>query len=205
MPHDAVFVVDDEVAVRNGLKFLLRSAGYAVEAFPSAQSFLDTYDPNLGGCLLLDVQMPSMTGLELQQQINQRGWRIPVIFITGHGTIPMTIEAIKAGAFDLIEKPLGEHALLDSIGRALAHSDTAGDERLLRAQLETRAASLTPREREVFELVGAGESCKVIARQLGISFRTVEAHRAHIAEKLRARGTADLIRFASMIRGIGPA
>jgi two-component system, LuxR family, response regulator FixJ len=203
--HDTVFVVDDEAAVRSGLKFLLQSAGYAVETFPSAQSFLDAYDPNLGGCLLLDVQMPSMTGLELQQQINRRGWRIPVIFITGHGTIPLTIEAIKAGAFDLIEKPLSEHALLDSIGRALAPSDSDGDERLLRAQLETRAASLTPREREVFELVAAGESCKVVARQLGISFRTVEAHRAHIAEKLHARGAADLIRFASMIRAIRPA
>lgn len=204
MPRDTVFVVDDDVAVRNGLKFLLHTTGYAVEEFQRARSFLDAYDPTQDGCLLLDVQMPTMTGLELQQELNRRGWRIPVIFITAHGTIPMTIEAIKAGAFDLIEKPLREEALLNSIQRALASRED-GEERLLRAQLETRAASLSPREDEVLELVAAGESCKAIARQLGISFRTVEAHRTHIIEKLRARGPADLIRFASMIKSMRPA
>jgi two-component system, LuxR family, response regulator FixJ len=115
MPDRAVFVVDDDAAVRNGLRFLLRAARYTVEVFPSAFSFLEDYDPTRGGCLLLDVQMPQMTGLELQQQLNVRGWRIPVIFITGHGTVALAIAATKAGAFDFIEKPLREDALLEMI------------------------------------------------------------------------------------------
>ena len=179
-----------------GLRFMLRAAGYSVEAFPSARSFLDGFDPRRGGCLLLDVRMPQMTGLELQQQLNVRGWRIPVIFITGHGTVSLAIAAMKAGAFDFIEKPLREDALLESIERALHWND---EERLERASLQIRAASLTPREREVFDLVAAGEPNKVIARRLGISFRTIELHRAHIIEKLQARSLSDLIRMAIII------
>src|SRR5262245_20565348 len=177
MPDNAVFVVDDDTAVRQGLRFMLHAAGYGVGVFPSALSFLEDHDPRRGGCLLLDVRMPQMTGLELQQQLNVRGWRIPVIFITGHGTIPLAIAAMKAGAFDFIEKPLREDALLESIERALQWNDRAYEERLERATLQVRAASLTPREHEVFELVAAGEPNKVIARHLGISFRTVELHR----------------------------
>jgi two-component system response regulator FixJ len=195
MPNETVFVVDDDTAVRQGLRFMLRAAGYSVEAFPSARSFLEDYDPRRGGCLLLDVQMPQMTGLELQQRINVRGWRIPVIFITGHGTVPLAISAMKAGAFDFIEKPLREDALLESIERALHWNDRAYEERLERATLQARVASLTLREREVFELVARGEPNKVIARHLGISFRTVELHRAHIIEKLQARSLSDLIRM----------
>ena len=199
MSHESVFVVDDDTAVRQGLRFMLRAAGYSVEAFPSARSFLEDYDPRRGGCLLLDVQMPQMTGLELQQRINVRGWRIPVIFITGHGTVPLAISAMKAGAFDFIEKPLREDTLLESIERALHWNDRAYEERLERATLEVRAASLTPREREVFELVARGEPNKVIARNLGISFRTVELHRAHIIEKLQARSLSDLIRMGIIL------
>jgi len=196
MPDKTVFVVDDDTAVRQGLRFMLRAAGYGVEAFPSAHAFLENYDPRQGGgCLLLDVRMPQMTGLELQQQLNVRGWRIPVIFITGHGTVPLAISAMKAGAFDFVEKPLREDALLESIERALLWNDRAYEERLERATLQARAALLTPREREVFELVVAGEPNKVIARHLGISFRTVELHRAHIIEKLQARSLSDLIRM----------
>lgn len=194
-----VFVVDDDAAVRQGLRFMLRAAGYSVEAFPSARSFLEDYDPRRGGCLLLDVQMPQISGLELQQRLNVRGWRIPVIFITGHGTVPLAIAAMKAGAFDFIEKPLREDALLENIERALHWNDRAYEERLERATLQTRAALLTPRERDVFELVAAGEPNKVIARHLGISFRTVELHRAHIIEKLQARSLSDLIRMAIII------
>jgi len=151
MPDKTVFVVDDDAAVRQGLRFMLRAAGYSVEAFPSARSFLEEYDPRRGGCLLLDVQMPQMSGLELQQRINVRGWRIPVIFITGHGTVQLAIAAVKAGAFDFIEKPLREEALLESIERALHWNDRAYEERLERATLQGRLALLTPREREVFE------------------------------------------------------
>jgi two-component system response regulator FixJ len=195
MPDKPVFVVDDDAAVRQGLRFMLRAAGYSVEAFPSALSFLEDYNPRRGGCLLLDVQMPQMSGLDLQQQLNLRGWRIPVIFITGHGTVPLAIAAMKAGAFDFIEKPLREDAMLESIERALHWNDRAYEERLERATLQVRATLLTAREREVFELVAAGEPNKVIARHLGISVRTVELHRAHIIEKLQARSLSDLIRM----------
>jgi two-component system response regulator FixJ len=199
MPDKAVFVVDDDAAVRQGLRFMLRTAGYSVEAFPSARAFLGGFDPRRGGCLLLDVRMPQMTGLELQQQLNVRGWRIPVIFITGHGTVSLAIAAMKSGAFDFIEKPLREDSLLESIERALHWNDRAYEERLERATLQGRVASLTPREREVFDLVAAGEPNKVIARRLGISFRTVELHRAHIIEKLQARSLSDLIRMAIIV------
>jgi two-component system response regulator FixJ len=205
MPDKTVFVVDDDAAVRQGLRFMLRVAEYDVETFPSARSFLENYDPRRGGCLLLDVQMPQMTGLDLQQQLNVRGWRIPVIFITGHGTVPLAIAAMKAGAFDFIEKPLREDSLLESIERALRWNDRAYEERLERATLQVRMALLTPREREVFELVAAGEPNKVIARHLGISFRTVELHRAHIVEKLQARSLSDLIRMAIIMNSGPPA
>jgi two-component system, LuxR family, response regulator FixJ len=196
MPDKTVFVVDDDAAVRQGLRFMLRTAGYSVEAVASARSFLEGYDPRRGGCLLLDVRMPQMTGLELQQQLNLRGWRIPVIFITGHGTISLAIAAMKAGAFDFIEKPLREDALLESIERALHWNNRAYEERLERATLQLRAALLTARERQVLELVAAGEPNKIIASRLSISFRTVELHRAHITEKLKARSLSDLIRMA---------
>ena len=200
MPDKTVFVVDDDAAVRKGLTFLLRAAGYTVEAFPSALSFLEDYDLRRGGCLLLDVQMPRMTGVELQQQLNVLGWRIPVIFITGHGTVSLAIAAIKAGAFDFVEKPLREESLLECIERSLNWNDTAREERLERAQLQARAALLTEREREVLDLVAAGEPNKIIARHLGISFRTVELHRAHIIEKLHARSLSDLIRMAIIMK-----
>ena len=199
MPDKTVFVIDDDAAVRQGLSFMLRSAGYSVEAFPSAHSFLEDYDPRRGGCLLLDVQMPRITGLELQQRLTLRGWRIPVIFITGHGTIPSAIAAMKSGAFDFIEKPLREDTLLESVERALHWNDKAYEERLERATLQGRAALLTPREREVFEFVAAGEPNKVIASRLDISFRTVELHRTHIIEKLKARSLSDLIRMAIIL------
>jgi two-component system, LuxR family, response regulator FixJ len=199
MPDKTVFVVDDDVAVRLGLRFMLRTAGYSVDAFGSARSFLEGYDPQRGGCLLLDIRMPQMTGLELQQQLNVRGWRIPVIFITGHGTVSLAIAAIKAGAFDFIEKPVREDALIESIERALRWNDRAYEERLERATLQQRVAALTPRERAVFELVATGEPNKVIARRLGISFRTVELHRAHIIEKLQTGSLSDMIRMGIII------
>jgi two-component system, LuxR family, response regulator FixJ len=199
MPDKAVFIVDDDAAVRKGLAFSLRAAGYAVEAFPSALAFLEDYDARRGGCLLLDVQMPGMTGVELQEQLNVHGWRIPVIFITGHGTVALAVAAIKAGAFDFVEKPLREEALLESIERALNWNDKAHEQRLERAQLQARAELLTEREQEVLDLVAAGEPNKVIARRLRISFRTVELHRAHIIEKLQAGSLSDLIRMAIIL------
>jgi len=200
MPDKTVFVVDDDAAVRKGLSFLLCAAGYWVEAFSSALAFLEAYDPRRSGCLVLDVQMPGMTGIELQQQLNVRGWRIPIIFITGHGTVSLAVAAIKAGAFDFVEKPLREDALLECTERALHWNNTAREERLESVQLQARAALLTEREREVLDLVAAGEPNKVIARHLSISFRTVELHRAHIIEKLQSRGLSGLIRMAIILK-----
>jgi FixJ family two-component response regulator len=203
MPDNTVFVVDDDKAVCKSLGFLLRTAGHDVETFPSAAAFLNAYDPGRRGCLVLDVRMPRMTGLELQQELNARAWRIPAILITGHGTVPMAIAAMKAGAFDFIEKPLRDDVLLESIDRALDWDDSTRNETLALAGLKARAAQLTDREREVLALVAAGESNKAIARQLGISFRTVELHRSHILEKMQARTVAHLIRMAILLQQDG--
>jgi two-component system response regulator FixJ len=200
MPDKAVFVVDDDAAVRQGLRFMLRTAGYSVEAFPSGACVSRRFRPTTRGLPLARCANAQMTGLELQQQLNVRGWRIPVIFITGHGTVSLAIAAMKAGAFDFIEKPLREDALLESIERALHWNDKAYEERLERATLQVRVALLTPRERQVFELVAAGEPNKFIARHLGISFRTVELHRTRIIEKLQARSLSDLIRMAIIMK-----
>ena len=194
-----VFVVDDDEGVRNGLSFLLRTSGYAVETFSSAIAFLDAYGGCQRGCLLLDVRMPHMTGLELQQELNRRGWSIPTIFITGHATVSSAVAALRAGAFDFIEKPLRDDALIESIARARGQEEMTHQERLQLVETESRAALLTPREREVLDLVVAGEPNKIIARRLAISFRTVEVHRSHILEKMQARSISHLIRMAILL------
>ena len=199
MPDSTVGVVDDDEAVRKGLTFLLRTAGHVVDTFASAAAFLETYDPKRGGCLLLDVRMPHMTGLELLQELKARAWPIPTIFITGHGTVPIAIAAMKAGAFDFIEKPLRDDTLIESVERALNWDQTRREERLQLAALKRRAALLTARENEILDLVATGEPNKMIARRLGISFRTVELHRSHILEKMRARSVSELIRMAILL------
>ena len=203
MTDKTVLIVDDDEAVRKGLTFLLRAAGHAVETFPSAAMLLERHEPAHHGCLLLDVRMPEMTGLQLQQALNSRGWKIPTIFITGHGTVPTAIAAMKAGAFDFIEKPLRTEILIESVERALAWAETRHDEGLQLATIKERVALLTAREREVLALAAAGEPNKMIARRLGISFRTVELHRSHILEKMQARTTAELIRMAILMEHQG--
>jgi two-component system response regulator FixJ len=190
-----VFVVDDDEAVRDALVFLMKTVGHAVESFASAREFLARYEPARRGCLVLDVRMPHMTGLELQEELNARGWRIPAIFITGHGTVPTAIAALRAGAFDFIEKPLRDDALVESVARALAWDETARRAGARLDDIRSRAATLTPREREIMVLVAEGDPNKMIARRLGISFRTVEIHRARIMEKMQARTISDLVRM----------
>ena len=196
-----VFVVDDDAAVRSALTFLLTAAGHAVESVASASAFLETYDPNHQGCVILDVRMPGMTGLELQQELNARGWRIPTIFITGHGTVPIAVAALRAGAFEFLEKPLRDDALLDSVGRALARGETLRRHAAKRMELEARARLLTPRERDVMRLVVEGDDNKSIARRLGISYRTVEIHRARVMEKMQARSLSELVRMVIVLEG----
>ncbi|HLI13867.1 MAG TPA: response regulator [Alphaproteobacteria bacterium] len=195
MRDRTVFIVDDDEAVRQALGFLLRTAGYSVECLTSAEEFLRRYNPRCPGCLILDIRMPDMTGLELQQALNARSWRIPVILVTGHGTVPVAIAALRAGAFEFLEKPLEEDALLDSVKRALNEDAAIRRQAAARGELAARAARLTPREREIMRLVAMGEQNKMIARRLGISFRTVEIHRTRVMEKMQARSLSDLVRM----------
>jgi FixJ family two-component response regulator len=190
-----VFVVDDDESVRSSLRFLLRSTSIESRAFGSAQEFLEAYDPTQPGCLVLDVRMPGMSGLELQQELNLRGAIIPVIFITGHGDIPMAVDAMQQGAHDFLQKPFRDEDLIARVRRALA-KDAKG-----RAALEehksirARIQSLTPREREVLVLMARGSPNKIMAHELGVSQRTIESHRARVMEKSGASSLAELIRM----------
>jgi len=195
-----VFVVDDDEGMRRGMEFLVDSAGYPVRTFDSARAFLDFYRPEMTGCLLLDVRMPGMSGLELQEHLRAERIRIPVIIVTAFANVPMAVQAIQGGAFDFIEKPFEGSELLDRIRRALALAERAHtDERRVR-DVQSRLATLTPREDEVMDLVVAGRLNKQIAGELGIAMKTVENHRAHIMEKMGAESLAELVRMA-MIAG----
>ncbi len=190
-----VFIVDDDEAVRNSLRLLLKSVGLVATALPTAQEFLAQYDPQQPGCLILDVRMPGMSGLELQEQLNVRGAMIPVIFITGHGDIPMAVEAMQQGAFDFLQKPFRDQDLIDRIQRALAKDSTNRAELLERSRVRERYEALTPREREVLALVTSGKPNKIMAADLGVSQRTVEIHRARVMEKMHASSLAQLVRM----------
>jgi two-component system response regulator FixJ len=191
-----VFVVDDDEAVRASLKLLLKTLGLPAQTYASAQEFLATFDERRGGCLVLDIRMPGMSGLELQEELNTRGAMLPIIFITGHGDVPMAVEAMQRGAMDFLQKPFRDQDLLDRISEALA-KDRAGRELLgNRERIRARVAALTPREREVMALVTQGKANKVIAADLDLSQRTVEIHRAHVMEKMGANSLAHLVRMA---------
>ena len=194
MPQ-TVFVVDDDDAVRNSLRMLLKSAGVHAEASASAQEFLSTYEVTQPGCLVLDVRMPGMSGLEMQHELNLRGATIPVIFITGHGDIPMAVEAMQHGAFDFLQKPFRDQELLDRVQGALVR-DADYRARLRQTdRIRERLASLSPREREVLDLVTQGKANKMVAGDLGVSQRTVEIHRAHGMQKMEAGSLAELVRM----------
>jgi FixJ family two-component response regulator len=194
-PRPTIFIVDDDAAVRDALKLLLRSVGQAVETFGSAQEFLDAYSEDRPGCLVLDIRMPGMSGLELQQRLNEKHSILPIIFITGHGDVPMAVEAMQAGAVDFIQKPFRDQDLIDRINQALEKDSSnraaLGERNDIRRRLET----LTPREREVLDLVVHGKANKVIAGDLKLSQRTVEIHRARVMEKMQASSLAHLVRM----------
>jgi FixJ family two-component response regulator len=197
-----IFVVDDDAAVRDALKLLLRSVGQPVETFASAQEFLEAYSEDRPGCLVLDIRMPGMSGLELQQKLNEKHSILPIIFITGHGDVPMAVEAMQAGAVDFIQKPFRDQDLIDRINQALEKDNNnraaLGERNDIRRRLET----LTPREREVLDLVVHGKANKVIAGDLKLSQRTVEIHRARVMEKMQASSLAHLVR---MVLEVGEA
>ena len=190
-----VFIVDDDEAVRSSLRLLLKSVGLVPAAMGSAREFLQKYDPTQPGCLVLDVRMPEMSGLELQEQLNLLGAVIPVIFITGHGDVPMAVEAMQAGAFDFLQKPFRDQDLIDRIQRALEKDRTNRAVLDERAVIRQRLESLTPREREVLQMVASGKPNKIMASDLGVSQRTVEIHRARVMEKMGATSLAQLVRM----------
>lgn len=190
-----VYIVDDDEAVRGSLRLLLKSVGLTPNAMGSAREFLTKYDPLQPGCLVLDVRMPEMSGLELQEQLNLQGAIIPVIFITGHGDVPMAVEAMQAGAFDFLQKPFRDQDLIDRIQRALEKDRSNRSALTERNTIRERLESLTPREREVLTMVTAGKANKVMASDLGVSQRTVEIHRARVMEKMGATSLAQLVRM----------
>jgi FixJ family two-component response regulator len=191
-----VHIVDDDEGLRSSLALLIESVGYRALAFGSATDFLERYHPDEHqGCLILDIRMPGMSGLDLQDELNRRGVVLPVIFITGHGDVPMAVGAMKNGAFDFIQKPFRDQQLLDCVNRALQADADMRRALLRKDELLRRIGSLTPREREVMQLIVDGRANKVIAMDLKLSERTVEIHRARVMEKMGVRSVAQLVKM----------
>jgi FixJ family two-component response regulator len=189
-----IFVVDDDDAVRSSTEMLIRSMGLRVESFESAAEFLDDFDPEQPGCLILDIRMPGMSGLELQQHLNDLGATIPIIFVTGHGDVPMAVKAMKAGAVDFIQKPFRDQELIDRVHAALDYDSAKRQDSRVQEDLQTSVDLLTSRELEVMHLVVEGRANKEIAFELGLSPRTVEIHRARVMSKMAADSLPDLVR-----------
>jgi len=201
MAEPTVFIVDDNAGVRDSVAELVDSVGLRHATFASAQEFLDGYDSETRGCLVLDVRMAHMSGPALQARLNTMGARIPIVFISGHADVDVAVQAIKAGAVDFVTKPYRDQQLLDSINEALARDAASRDAPTVESEFGTRLAALSAREREVMDLVVAGQSSKSVARALGISYRTVEQHRNHIFDKLGVQSVAELVRLAVEHRG----
>jgi RNA polymerase sigma factor (sigma-70 family) len=197
-----VFVIDDDAAMRDSLKDLIRSVGLRVELFASAQDFLRSEHPDVPGCIVLDVRMPGLSGLDLQRRLADAGLAIPIVFISGHGDIPMTVRALKAGAVEFLTKPFRDQELLDAIQQALDRDCQAREERAASEALRRRFVSLTPREREVMARVVAGLLNKQIAAELGTSENTVKTHRHQVMEKMGANSLPELVRMADRLTGL---
>jgi two-component system response regulator FixJ len=192
--NPVVHIVDDDEAVRNSLAFMLGSAGLSVRLYESARAFLNLLDPSAHGCLVTDVRMPDMTGIELLAEIKAKAPYLPAIVITGHGDIPLAVEAMKAGAVDFIEKPFEDEVLLKAVEAALKKIDGDGEAQI--QEVFSRLASLSERERQVLEGLVAGQANKVIAAARGISPRTVEVYRANVMTKMQAKSLSELVRMA---------
>ena len=198
-PHGVVFVVDDDASFRESLKDLIQSIGLRVEEFASAEAFLRSKRLDVPGCLVLDVRLKGLSGLDLQKRMAEADIEIPIIFITGHGDIPMTVQAMKAGAVEFLTKPLRDQDLLDAIQQGLERARNAREQRSNIEELDDRYHSLTPREREVMALVAAGLLNKQIAGELGTSEASVKVHRQHVMEKMGAGSLAELVRMADRL------
>ncbi|MEJ2180747.1 MAG: response regulator [Gammaproteobacteria bacterium] len=193
----AIYIVDDDEAIRDSLNLLMESVGLNATCFASAHAFLDGYDASKPACLILDVRMPDISGLDLQRILNERQIQIPIVIITGHGDVPIAVRAMKAGAMDVLEKPFNDQALLDAITNAVTKSNEAFEEQNSRAKLKNRTQHLSPREREIMDLLILGKSSKKIAAQLGISPKTVDVHRIHIMEKMEVKSIVELARLVA--------
>ncbi len=194
-----VHIVDDDDAVRKSLQLLFRTIGIDAVAHVSGDAFLDQFDDSVEGCILLDIRMPGMSGLEVQKQLQERGSTLPIIFITGHGDVPMAVEAMQLGAFDFLQKPFRDQDLMDRVSRALSENQEQREKTEFQQEVTQRYETLTPREKEVMACVVKGQANKVIAMDRDVSQRTVEIHRARVMEKMQARSLADLVRMSIQI------
>jgi FixJ family two-component response regulator len=202
MTDATVFVVDDDEAVRDSLRQLLQAVGLHVQTYGSARDFLVAYEPDTPGCLVLDMRMPGMGGLDLQAQLVRQGMQLPIIFLTGHGDVPAAVRALKAGAMDFLQKPVNSQSLLDLVQQAIRRDAEARAQSAEESEITRRLAALTAREREVLDMMVAGRANKVIAIELDISERTVEFHRGNIMKKMRSRSLAELVNMITT-RGAG--
>ncbi|WP_374495291.1 response regulator transcription factor [Zoogloea sp.] len=200
-PEQIIYLVDDDEALRDSLAWLLESQGFKVAAYASAEDFLKAWRPEFNGCLLLDVRMPGMSGLELHERLRAQYSTLPVIFITGHGDVPMAVSALKKGAVDFIEKPFNDTELLRLVSQCLVSEQEHRARRRQDAEVSRRLDQLTQREREVLDLIIAGKLNKQIADVLGISIKTVEVHRARVMEKMAAQSLAELVQNVMAIEG----
>jgi FixJ family two-component response regulator len=194
-----VFIIDDDPLYRESSERLVRSVGFSVQSFESASDFLGSRRPDVPSCLVLDVRLPGLSGLDLQQELAEAGVHIPIIFVTGYGDIPMSVQAMKAGAVEFLEKPFRDQILLDAIRQAIGRDRTARQQQARNADLRRRYASLTPREREVFKCVVSGMPNKQIADELRTTERTIKFHRGHLMLKMQVNSLAELVRLAEAL------